>query len=222
MRRLSLVALLLAVALPAGAEIYTHTDENGVVHFTNVPPKGNRAKWKTVDLPTGKAGAERSGGGCPKCDATPARDRSPERFTRFDEYIREASELYQIPEALIHAIIRTESDYDPRVVSWAGAMGLMQLMPSNVKEDHVTDVFDPRDNILGGTRQLRVLANRYNGDIVLTLAAFSAGSGAVAKYGGVPPYEETQKYVPKVLKRYQQNLLKYPNTIGLTSAPRGG
>jgi soluble lytic murein transglycosylase-like protein len=87
-------------------------------------------------------------------------------------------------------------------VSCASAKGLMQLMPDVQKEQHVISVFDPRENILGGTRLLRVNANRFNGDLVLTIAAYHAGPGAVLKYHGVPPYETTQQYVKMVLKHY--------------------
>ncbi len=194
--------VLASAATTARADMYSYTDANGVVHFTNVAPKGKEKHlWTVVQKTgTGKSGAVR--GSCARCDKVPPRDTSPERFTRYDAFIAEAADLYQIPEPLIRAIIRIESDYDPRVVSAVGAMGLMQLMPSNVDEDHVGDPFDPRDNILGGTRQLRRWANRYNGDLVLTLAAFSAGPGAVDKYGGMPPYETTQFYVRLVLKAY--------------------
>jgi soluble lytic murein transglycosylase-like protein len=135
----------------------------------------------------------------------PARDRSPERFRRYDAYIREASELYDIPEALIRAVIKVESDYDPRVVSSFGARGLMQLMPAVVGDMGVEEVHDPRQNIMGGTRLLRVLANRYEGDLVRTIAAYHAGVGSLARYGDeVPPYFNTRRYLKMVLARYQQ------------------
>ncbi len=206
-------ALLLLAALDARADIYTFTDKDGVIHFTNIePPAGDRRRWKVLyKTGPGKSGAVR--GACPRCDRVPARDKSLERFVRYDDHIREASDLYQIPEALIRAVIKVESDYDPRVVSAVGAMGLMQLMPSNVTEDGVSDAFDPRENILGGTRQLRRYANKYQGDLVVTLAAFSAGPGAVDRYGGLPPYETTQLYVRMVLReyyRYKAELARAP------------
>jgi transglycosylase-like protein with SLT domain/uncharacterized protein DUF4124 len=198
-----MMSALLATALLL-ADIYTYTDKDGVIHFTNIVPSGRDGRrWQTLyKTGPGKSGAER--GSCARCDKVPARDASPDRFTRYDAHIREAAELYQIPEALIRAVIRIESDYDPHVVSAVGAMGLMQLMPENVSEDHVGDPFDPRDNILGGTRQLRRFANRYNGDLIRTLAAFSAGPGAVDKYSGLPPYETTQLYVKLVLKKFYE------------------
>ena len=198
------IALVAAPAAIAWADIYAFTDEDGVVHLTNIKPKKG-GRWKKVlttepDRGT-KAAAVR--GDCERCDKVPSRDNSPERFTRYDAYIQEASELYQIPEALIRAVIKSESDYDPNVVSAFDAKGLMQLMPSVVDDMGVTDVFDPRQNILGGTRLLRVLANKYDGDLVLTIAAYHAGAGSLAKYGNtVPPYKHTRQYLETVLARY--------------------
>lgn len=132
------------------------------------------------------------------------RDSSPERFSRYDSFIREGSLLYQIPEALIRAVIQVESNFDPRAVSPAGAHGLMQLMPATADAMMVEDIFDPRQNILGGTRYLRILANLFNGDLHLTIAGYNAGEGAVMRYGGIPPYAETQAYVVHVLEHYQK------------------
>jgi soluble lytic murein transglycosylase-like protein len=131
-------------------------------------------------------------------------DTSPERYTRYDQWIREAASLYQIPEALIRAVIRVESDFDPRAVSPANARGLMQMIPETAERMMVTDIFDPRQNIFGGVRYLRVLANTFNGDLALTVAAYNAGEGAVMRHGGIPPYPETQDYVVKVIGYYRQ------------------
>ncbi|HVK76938.1 MAG TPA: lytic transglycosylase domain-containing protein [Kofleriaceae bacterium] len=210
-RRLVLaIGILLVVQqsnlAPAEADIYTWTDDEGVIHFTNVKPKRGKG-WKKVLIENpdagSKAAAER--GTCARCDAVPARDRSPERFSRYDPHIFEAAELYRIPVPLIRAVIRVESDYDPQVVSRVGARGLMQLMPAVEKDMRVGNVFDPRENILGGTRLLRILANRYEGDLVLTIAAYHAGPGSLAKYGNqVPPYVNTRKYLKMVLDRYYE------------------
>jgi soluble lytic murein transglycosylase-like protein len=139
-----------------------------------------------------------------RADVVPATDRSPDRYTRYDEHIAEAAKLYALPQALIRAFIKAESDYDPKVVSCAGAKGLMQLMPDVQREQRVERVFEPRENILGGSRLVRVNANRFKGDLVLTIAAYHAGPGAILKYNGVPPYETTQAYVKIVLKYYYQ------------------
>lgn len=187
------------------------------MHFTNIRPKGAGAKkWKRIqkDAPAiGKAAARR--GDCERCDKVPSRDTSPERFSRYDEHIVEAASLYQIPVPLIRAVIKVESDYDPRVVSVFGARGLMQLMPSVIKDMGVHNVHDPRENILGGTRLLRILANRYEGDLVKTIAAYHAGVGSLAKYGdNVPPYEHTRKYLRMVLDRYYKYVAKERSAAG--------
>src|SRR6185312_14195980 len=118
--------------------------------------------------------------------------------------IREAATLYQIPEELVRAVIKVESDYDPRAISRAGAQGLMQLMPETAQRMQVRDVMDPRENILGGVRYLRVLANMFNGNLQLTLAGYNAGENAVVKHGGIPPFDETEDYVVKVLAYYRR------------------
>jgi soluble lytic murein transglycosylase-like protein len=191
----ALVPLLLA--LPAHADIYSYIDADGVVHFTNMSRPGK--KWKRVmKTGPGKAAAPRG----TSVDKVPPHDRSPERYRRYDDYIQQASALYHIPVTLIRAVVQVESDFDPRVVSRAGAQGLMQLMPAVSRGMGVTDPFDPRQNIFGGTRFLRVLANAFAGDLVLTISGYHAGPYAVKRYGGIPPYQTTQKYVRWVLAAY--------------------
>lgn len=205
-RALTTILLVAGLAASARADIYTWVDDEGVTHFTNIKPRGSGAsKWKKVidepPEPGSKASAEH--GSCANCDKVPATDRSPERYHRYDPFIYEAADLYKIPPALIRAVIQTESDYDPRVVSSADAKGLMQIMPDEIITQQIHDVWDPRENILGGTRMLRLLANRYDGDLVLTIAAYFAGVGSLAKYGNtVPPYKLTRLYVKHVLERY--------------------
>ena len=121
--------------------------------------------------------------------------------TPFNQYIETASKTYDIPVALIHAVVRVESNYKPDVVSSAGAQGLMQLMPGTASDMKVADPFDPEQNIQGGTKYLRRLADHYDGDIIKTLAAYHAGFRAVDKKNGIP-YEQTEKYVKKVLSHY--------------------
>jgi soluble lytic murein transglycosylase-like protein len=204
LRVAALVVVLLGRGSAARADVYSYTDEDGVVHFTNVKPKGG--KWKKVldsAPPKGsKAAAER----CPRCDKVPARDRSPDRYHRYDAYIHEASQLYKIPVPLIRAVIRVESDYDPNVVSAMDCKGLMQVHPAVEVDMGVQgDIFDPRTNIMAGTRLLRWLANRLDGDLVLTIAGYHAGLGSLAKYGyTVPPYKYTRQYLKMVLDRYYQ------------------
>jgi soluble lytic murein transglycosylase-like protein len=130
-------------------------------------------------------------------------DTSPYRASRYDQHIRQAAILYQIPEELVRAVIKVESDFDPRAVSPANARGLMQLIPGTAERMMVRDVFEPRQNIFGGVRYLRVLANMFNGDLELTLAGYNAGEHAVIRYGGIPPYAETEHYVRRVVAYYR-------------------
>jgi soluble lytic murein transglycosylase-like protein len=104
----------------------------------------------------------------------------------------------QLSPRLVHSVIQAESNYDPNAVSPKGAQGLMQLIPSTARRFGVSNVFDPADNVQGGARYLKYLLGLYKGDEALALAAYNAGEGAVSRYGGVPPFPETQHYVAKV------------------------
>ena len=201
--------LLVALAGSARADVYSWTDEDGVAHFTNMKPKGGSGqKWKKVLSSEPEKGSKASAkrGSCPRCDKITSNDQSPERFHRYDQFIVEASQLYKIPIPLIRAVIKVESDYDPRVVSAMDCKGLMQVHPAVEIDMGVQgDVFDPRTNIMTGTRLLRWLANRVDGDLVLTIAGYHAGLGSLAKFGyTVPPYTYTRQYLKMVLERYYQ------------------
>lgn len=182
-------ALLLTFASSGRADIYQNVTQDGVITLSNRPG----AKGKLV-LRTGKPASR-----TPTSSAT--LDTSSDE--RFDVHIRQASALYQIPEELVRAVIKVESGFDPRAVSPANARGLMQLVPGTAQRMMVADIFDPRQNIFGGVRYLRVLANLFSGDLKLTLAAYNAGENAVIRHGGIPPYQETQDYVRRVLAYYR-------------------
>jgi soluble lytic murein transglycosylase-like protein len=195
--RIAFVAALagiFALAADVRADIYQYTDAQGVIHFTNTrPPNGQ-----------GRVYLRGTGHHSWSGTAVPPSDRDPARYTRYDEYIRAAAALYAIPVELVRAIIKVESDYDPRAVSSSGACGLMQLMPSTAEILQVRDIHDPRENIFGGTRFLRILANAFNGDLSLTIAGYNAGEDAVVRAGGIPSIPETQDYVVKVNHFYRR------------------
>ena len=117
----------------------------------------------------------------------------------FDHYIDEASRKYHISSSIIKAVIKAESNFNPRAVSPKGAMGLMQLMPGTARSLGVSDAFNPKENIDGGVKFLRDLLKQFDGNLELALAGYNAGPGAVKKFGGIPPYKETQNYVKKIM-----------------------
>jgi hypothetical protein len=116
-----------------------------------------------------------------------------------DAFFDKAADKYNVPVELLKAVGKAESNFDPDAVSRCGAQGIMQLMPSTAKGLGVTDSFDPEQNIMGGAKYIAGLLKKYGGNTSLTLAAYNAGSGNVAKYGGIPPFEETQNYVKKII-----------------------
>jgi len=133
--------------------------------------------------------------------------------TAYREHVRRAAETYKLPEELLHAVMAVESGFNPVAVSNKGAAGLMQLMPSTAKDMYVSDVWNPSQNIDGGARYLRILANQYQGDLTKTLAAYNAGPEAVRRAGGgLPSIQETREYVRKVLAIYEK--LKSRNAKG--------
>lgn len=118
---------------------------------------------------------------------------------KFSDFILAAAEKYDVDADLISAVIKAESNFNANAVSSCGALGLMQLMPTTAESLGVEDPLDPQQNILGGTKYLHRLLDKYNNNVSLAVAAYNAGPGAVDKYGGIPPYSETQTYVKRVL-----------------------
>jgi soluble lytic murein transglycosylase-like protein len=128
--------------------------------------------------------------------------RQRDRRSKYDTLIERYAGQYRVDPILVRAVIQVESDFNPRCVSNKGARGLMQLMPETAREYGVRNMFDPEENLRGGIHNLADLLERYRGDLRRVLAAYNAGDGAVAKYGGIPPYEETMTYVKRALTVY--------------------
>lgn len=172
-------------ATPARADIYRWRDASGRLHFTDTP----RHTGYTLYLRTPK----------PR-PASLATGTGP---AQFQPMIRQYAEMFRLEESLLRAVIKAESDFDPRAVSRKGARGLMQLMPDTAQELGVTDPFDAAQSLYGGGRYLRQQMDRF-GNLDLALAAYNAGPSAVERHGGVPPFEETREYIVRV-KRYLEH-----------------
>ena len=127
-----------------------------------------------------------------------------DKADKFKAHIRQYASLYRVNRHLIKAVITAESCFKTKAISRAGAQGLMQLIPATAKRFGVKNSYKPKQNIHGGVQYLRFLLDRYEGDLPKTIAAYNAGEGAVDKYKGIPPYEETQQYVKNVMKVYKK------------------
>jgi soluble lytic murein transglycosylase-like protein len=203
--RTGALTLLLCATLPAYADIYTYTDEHGVLNFTNVS-RDPRARLIFVEpkpvVP-------------PPAPADAASD--PAVPGTLQALIAAAAARNGVEAALVQAVIQVESGFNPRAVSPKGARGLMQLMPATAQRLGVADAFDPRQNVEGGTRYLADLLALFKNDFRLALAAYNAGENAVIQYGNrVPPFRETLDYVPRVLDYYRRYRAGY---LRLSSAP---
>jgi len=170
----------------AVGDIYKYIDENGVVHFTNVPTDSSYQYNLFIK------------------DLTKKLPLTISRYSSsvYDEMISEASQKHGVSFPLLKAVIKVESDFNPRAVSRAGALGLMQIMPENAKAFGMRDPFDPRENILTGTQYFRELLERFNGKLQLALAAYNAGPSVVDRYNRIPPIKETEDYVERVMKYF--------------------
>ncbi len=176
----------------AAVEVYKYVDRNGQVHLTDRPPHEG---YRLIQ----KAGKKVS---FPRINF---RDKDLNR-KRFSGEIARMASRYRVPERLVHAVITIESAYDPNAVSRAGAVGLMQLMPATARRYGVADRRDPTANLTGGIRYLRDLLERFDHDLALALAGYNAGENAVERFGNqIPPFDETQNYVRKVLQLYSRD-----------------
>ncbi len=179
--------LIFAFAPPVFADIYKYVDTEGVLHLTNVPTQTG-IKY-TLIMREKRVLLNR---------------KLAENISQYDELIKKASGKYNVEPALVKAIIKAESNFNHRAVSPKGAKGLMQLMPATASHLQVQDSFHPENNIEGGVKYVRYLLNFFNGNLPLALAAYNAGENAVVRYGGIPPYRETQTYVRRVLSYFER------------------
>jgi soluble lytic murein transglycosylase-like protein len=179
---------------PARADIFAFTDGRGVTHFSNVPVDGRyRLLLETPD------GASESGGALRAGDLR--------RSAAYEPFIQAAARAMELEPALLRAVILVESGFNERAVSKKGAQGLMQLMPATAQHYGAEDAFDPSQNITAGARYLRDLIDRYDSNLQLVLAAYNAGESAVERHGRrIPPFAETRRYVPRVMRVYQRLL----------------
>lgn len=189
------LGLLVAAAGSASADVYKYVGADGVAYYTDNPlHSGFRLLFKNDDPPPSAVKSRRSGVG----------KALARRIREFASLITTAASRYQLDPALLHAVIRAESGYNPAAVSHKGAVGLMQLMPETAARYGVLDSYDPAENIDGGARYLSDLLALFGDDLRLAVAAYNAGEGAVIKYGNqIPPYQETQTYVSRVLSYYR-------------------
>lgn len=190
-------------------QVYSYV-KDGVRHYTSRPPKGvaGATAMRTIRYSFMET--------CFACAAQPGVNFKTLRLNpnAYDAEIRAAARLHGVEEAIVRAIIHAESSFNPNALSRVGAQGLMQLMPATARRFGVSNAFDPTQNISGGVQYLSWLLKRYNGDLTLAAAGYNAGEGAVDRYKGVPPYNETRRYVERVrllAERYRS----------LTTAPPG-
>jgi soluble lytic murein transglycosylase-like protein len=199
-RKLQLLVSALAlgaVAQPCAADIFMMKDENGVVHFTNIPTGDKRYRLVRKEAGTPPL---TSAAGMPQY-ALP----TEEMIRRYSAMVETASRTHGVEPALVHAVISAESGYNPYAISRAGARGIMQLMPDTARRYSVQNIMDPSENIHAGVKYLRDLLVMFAGNKELALAAYNAGENAVIRAGNrVPPYAETMNYVPKVLAFYSK------------------
>jgi hypothetical protein len=201
---LIILGVILFISTSVYADIYKYVDEDGVVCYTDTPfgKKVNRVFRENVDSTPGQPQLV-------KADYNVIED--------YHGIVHEKASEYNMDPSLIKAVIKTESNWNSRAVSRKGAKGLMQLMPTTASDMNVHNPFNPEENIEGGTKYLKYLLERFNGDLTLALAAYNAGPKTVEKFGFVPPITETKQYVNKVLSLYNgktKNLLTGPTKKG--------
>ena len=210
-----LSALCISHFLPAtfaGETIYQLKDSNGTTLLTNKKNRYNSLKVEKKTYYPDSNIHTYSNWGTSEASVLPSQNRSKNAY---DHYIRQAAQTHGVSEGLIKAVMHTESGFNINARSPVGAQGLMQLMPATARRFNVNNAYDPQQNIFAGAKYLAWLLKRFNGNTSLALAGYNAGEGNVAKYGGIPPFRETQDYVRRVTSRFN-NL--YSNGLGAIQA----
>jgi hypothetical protein len=202
---IAIATLLFFPCQRAAADIFQYVDDAGVIHFSNVSV-GKAKKFRKVSQePSTRHYAENTSRSTPapvaqvSSASIPAPATMPGAYT---EIINTACNRHGVDPALVHAIVKVESDFNPYALSSKGAMGLMQLMPQTAMDMNVRNTYNPHENIDGGVKYLRYLIDRYEGNLALALAAYNAGETSVKKWGTIPPFPETQNYVQRILGLY--------------------
>ncbi|WP_130803161.1 lytic transglycosylase domain-containing protein [Acinetobacter ihumii] len=195
----TLLSLTISVSSHAG-QIYIYKDRDGGTLLTNRKSSDRSlTKVKATYYADSNIHTYRNWGNS-EAAVLPSYSKNKDAF---DAIIRQAAQQHGVSEGLIKAVMHTESGFNTHARSPVGAQGLMQLMPATAKRFNVSNVYDPFENILGGAKYLSWLLKRFNGNTQLALAAYNAGEGNVDKYGGIPPFRETQDYVKRVTSRFQ-------------------
>jgi soluble lytic murein transglycosylase-like protein len=217
----SIVLVLSLVSLPAFADIYEYIDEAGVSHYSDTPDDEQFVLIIKTEVVAAEVAASAAPPVAPSnppiitqnTDATNLSMTPPFQTAQLIAQIEQSAKNNQLDSELIHAVMHVESAYKTNAKSPKGAQGLMQLMPATASRFGVNNSNDPAQNIEGGAKYLRELLNLFNNDVSLAVAAYNAGEQAVIKYGNhIPPYKETQAYVPKVLNIYKA-LLKQRKVV---------
>jgi len=197
-----LILISLAIATPASAGLYKYVSKDGTVHFTD---SSTSSKYSSYIVPKHVAysipGSGIDSDSVSELNQKKGRGTAAKRVDRagIDLLIKKYSRENGLDAVFVNGIVNAESAFNPNAVSPAGAMGLMQLMPSTAKRFGVSDPFNPEENVRAGTEYMKKLIKKYSGNKVLALAAYNAGEEVVAKYSGVPPYPETVRYIDNVL-----------------------
>ena len=194
--RLSFILCLLSILVsPARADIFGYTDEAGTLVLSDIQHNNRYALLLQTEIAQNPVLATPLAGG----------RINWKNQQRFASIVAQAARDYRLDEALLHAVISTESGYEPRAVSPKGAIGLMQVMPATGKRFGVANLNDPAQNVAAGARYLSLLLRQFDNDLQLVLAAYNAGENAVLRHGRrIPPYRETRQYVPRVLALYKK------------------